>query len=79
MTMTKDVTGVKDSSKRLAGLIISGVGLLIMTGVGVCSFFFKLSDPGTAFNSGLALLSVGGGLLGLTIGEYIGQKLGGSK
>lgn len=74
MEITKDANG-KGSSKRIAGLIISGIGVIIMGAVGVCSFFFKLADPSTAFNSGLSLLSVGSGLLGISIGEHIANAI----
>lgn len=64
MNTLKDANG-KDSSKRLAGFITGGSGLLMLIAVGVCSFFYIIADPSTAFNAGLTLLSVGGTLLGV--------------
>lgn len=78
MDMTKDSNG-KRSSKRIAGFIAGGVGLLLLSAIGVCSFFFRLADPGTAFNAGLTLISVGGTLLGIGTFETKKNNSGGIK
>jgi hypothetical protein len=73
LDITKDVNG-KQSSKRTAGLIILLIGVALMTAIGIYSFFNVLADQGTAFNASIALLTVGGGLLGFTIAEYLNKK-----
>lgn len=72
MEITKDING-KQSSKRTAGLIILILGVSLILAIGIYSFFNQLEDSTTAFNSALALLTIGGALLGLTVGEYIGS------
>ena len=72
--ITQDING-KQSSKRTAGLIILGLGVLLILAIGVYSFFAVLKDPVTSFNCAIALLTAGGGLLGITIGEYIGTLI----
>ena len=73
LDITKDVNG-KQSSKRTAGLIILLIGVALMTAIGIYSFFNVLADQETAFNASIALLTVGGGLLGFTIAEYLKKK-----
>ena len=69
----KDQNG-NTSSKRVAGFIISGVGLALLLLVGVMSIFRPIADPGTAMEAGKTILIVGGGLLGVGVFEFLGGK-----
>jgi len=69
----KDQNG-NDSSKRIAGFIISGVGLIGLVAIGVLSMFRKIEDPGTAMEAFKTILIVGGGLLGIGVFEFLGKK-----
>ena len=69
----KDQNG-NTSSKRIAGFIIAGVGLLCLVGLGITSMFYKIEDPGTAMEAFKTILIVGGGLLGVGVFEFLGGK-----
>lgn len=69
----KDQNG-NTSSKRVAGFIISGVGLVGLVALGVVSIFNKIEDPGTAMEAFKTILIVGGGLLGVGVFEFLGGK-----
>lgn len=69
----KDQNG-NDSSKRLAGFIISGVGLVGLVALGVVSIFSKIEDPSTAMEAFKTILIIGGGLLGIGVVEFLGVK-----
>ena len=69
----KDQNG-NDSSKRIAGFIISGVGLLGLVTIGVLSMFKVILDPGTAMEAFKTVLIVGAGLLGVSVVEFLGGK-----
>ena len=69
----KDQNG-NTSSKRVAGFIISGVGLLGLVVLGVVSMFQKITDPGTAMEAFKTVLIVGAGLLGVSVVEFLGGK-----
>ena len=79
-TMIREKSGIlKDqngntSSKRVAGFIISGVGLLGIIFLGILSMYQKIEDPGTAMEAFKTILIVGGGLLGVSVFEFIGGK-----
>ena len=79
-TMIKEKSGIlkdqngNDSSKRLAGFIISGAGLVALLTLGVVSMFHKIEDPGTAMEAFKTILIVGGGLLGIGVFEFLGKK-----
>lgn len=62
------------SSKRLAGFIISGVGLSSLLFLGIFSIFRVIKDPSTAMESFKTILYVGSGLLGLGVFEHFGGK-----
>ena len=62
------------SSKRIAGFIISGVGLIALLSLGIFSMFRAVADPGTAMDAFKTILVVGGGLLGVGVLEFIGGK-----
>ncbi len=62
------------SSKRIAGFIISGVGLVSLLSLGVVSMFRVISDPSTAMEAFKTILIVGGGLLGVGVFEFMGKK-----
>ncbi len=62
------------SSKRIAGFIISGVGLVSLLALGVVSMFKVISDPSTAMEAFKTILIVGGGLLGVGVFEFLGKK-----
>lgn len=62
------------SSKRVAGFIIAGVGLIALLALGVVSMFQEIADPETAMDSFKTILIVGGGLLGVGVFEFLGKK-----
>ena len=62
------------SSKRVAGFIISGIGLALLVALGVYSMFEKVADPDTAMDAFKTILIVGGGLLGVGVFEFLGKK-----
>jgi hypothetical protein len=62
------------SSKRVAGFIISGVGLIALLALGIVSMFRAIADPGTAMDAFKTILIVGGGLLGVGVFEFLGKK-----
>ena len=62
------------SSKRVAGFVISGVGLLALLTLGIVSMFKVIQDPTTAMESFKTILIVGGGLLGVGVFEFMGKK-----
>ena len=64
MKLLQDKDG-NTSSKRVAGFIIAGIGLVLLTTVGFISIRHKIIDPETAMESGKTLLIVGCGLLGV--------------
>ena len=69
----KDQNG-NTSSKRIAGFIISGVGLLGLVFLGILSMYQKIQDPGTAMEAFKTVLIVGAGLLGVSVVEFLGGK-----
>jgi hypothetical protein len=71
--LLEDKDGNK-SSKRVAGFIISGVGLIALLALGIVSIFHKIEDPSTAMESFKTILIVGGGLLGVGVFEFLGKK-----
>lgn len=62
------------SSKRLAGFIVCGVGLVALLGLGIVSMFKTIEDPATAMEAFKTILIVGGGLLGVGVLEFFGKK-----
>ena len=69
----KDQNG-NTSSKRIAGFIISGVGLIGLVIIGFVSMKYKIEDPGTAMEAFKTVLIVGAGLLGVSVVEFLGGK-----
>ena len=69
----EDQNGNK-SSKRIAGFIISGIGLALLLTVGIVSIFKLIADPSTAMEAGKTILIVGGSLLGVSVFEFLGNK-----
>jgi hypothetical protein len=67
------------SSKRVGGLSMLVPGALLLFGLGVYSIFVKAADPATTINCGQALCIVGASLLGVTVLEGLGKKLGGTQ
>jgi hypothetical protein len=72
-TTTPDGT-VEKSSKRLVGVISFTVGGVLLTALGVVSFFKVAADPGTVLTVGQAFLITGASLLGIGVLEGIGGK-----
>ena len=62
------------SSKRVAGLLLVGLGGLLLLTLGAFSFFAKAVDGPMAFQCGMALAIIGGALLGVTIFEGFFKK-----
>ena len=73
MKLLQDKDG-NTSSKRVAGFIISGVGLLALLALGLVSMKYEIKDPGTAMESFKTIMIVGGGLLGIGVFEFLGKK-----
>ena len=73
MKLLQDKNG-NTSSKRVAGFIISGVGLALLLFIGIMSIYKPIVDPGTAMEAGKTILIVGGGLLGVGVFESLGGK-----
>lgn len=73
MKLLQDKDG-NTSSKRVAGFIISGVGLIALLALGIISMFRVIKDPGTAMEAFKTILIVGGGLLGVGVVEFLGKK-----
>ena len=71
--LLEDKDGNK-SSKRVAGVIISGVGLALLVFLGIYSMFNTIKDPSTAMDAFKTILIVGGGLLGVGVFEFLGKK-----
>lgn len=71
--LLKDKEG-NTSSKRVAGFIISGIGLVALLTLGVVSMFHKIEDPATAMEAFKTILIVGGSLLGVGVLEFLGNK-----
>ena len=69
----KDQNG-NTSSKRVAGFICGGVGLLGLTVLGVASMKYKIADPTTAMEAFKNILYVSGFLLGVGVAEHFGGK-----
>jgi hypothetical protein len=76
MNVLNDKNG-KQSSKRIAGFIILGLGIGLLIALYFGSWFNDIVDPNTALSCANTLMYVGGGLLGLGIFE--GIKIGGNK
>lgn len=55
------------SSKRVIGVTLVAAGGLLLVAAGVVAFFRLISDPSTVLSAGTTLLSLGAGLLGLTV------------
>ena len=72
-SVMQDKDGNK-SSKRLAGFILSGIGVAGLIAIGVTSIFSAIADPGTAMEAFKTILIVGGGLLGIGVFEFMGKK-----
>jgi len=62
------------SSKRVAGFIVSGIGLVALLALGVTAMFVVIKDPETAKDCFKTILIVGGGLLGVGVFEFLGKK-----
>ena len=73
MKLLQDSNG-NTSSKRVAGFIIAGVGLIALLALGVVSMFMVIKDPETAMEAFKTILIVGGGLLGVGVVEFLGKK-----
>ena len=69
----------KESGKRYAGFMMFIPGVLLLVALGVYSLFRVAADPDSVIASGKALILTGGGLLGLSVAEFFGKKIGKSK
>lgn len=67
--------GVK-SSKRFWGSVLLSAGGALIIALGVFSFFRQAADPETVRSCGVALIIVGGSLLGITVFEGISEAIG---
>lgn len=72
--------GVK-SSKRVAGFALIGVGALLLGFICIVALYRELEMPnaGTALAAASTLVITGAGLLGSTVLEGIGTKIGGAR
>lgn len=71
--ITKDSNG-KDSSRRIAGFVVSGVGLSFLVAVGVTAIFRPIGDSATALEVGKIIFVGGLSLLGIGVFEFFGGK-----
>lgn len=72
---TTGANGEKEvSSKRVVGVAMCAIGILLMVALGVVSFFTSAADAGTVQTAAGWLLGVGGGLLGVGVFEHVGKK-----
>lgn len=71
-TLLKDRDG-NTSSKRFAGIIISGMGLAMLCIIGFLAIWEPVADPETAIKVGTTLLGFGAGLLGVSVLEHFGK------
>ena len=62
----------KPSSKRIAGFVLVGVGLVFLLSVGIASIFNPVADPGTALSIGQTIIGLGGALIGVGVFEKLG-------
>ena len=76
--MFEDKDGNK-SSKRIIGASILTSGAFLLLAVGIASIFIVIKDPGTALDSGKALIIAGSTLITAGVLDGIGQKVGGNK
>lgn len=63
----------KPSSKRIAGFILMGVGLVFLLITGITSIFKIIADPQTALSIGQTIIYVGGALCGIGVIEKLGR------
>ena len=61
------------SSKRVAGFILLGIGVVYYLAIGVTSIFKPVADPTTALAVGSTLIITGAGLLGISVVEFLGK------
>lgn len=73
MEITKDSNG-KDSSRRIAGFIVSAVGLIFLLVVGAFAIFNPIGDPSTALEVGKIIFIGGLSLLGIGVFEFFGGR-----
>ena len=74
---TKEIlndTNGKPSSKRIAGFILMGVGLVFLLSIGITSIFKIIADPQTALSIGQTIIYVGGALCGIGVIEKLGNN-----
>ena len=78
--MLEESPGVK-SSKRLAGMILIATGCLLLVAVGIVALIsiVPMVNAGIAISAGTTLVGIGSALLGVTVFEGIGKKLGGAE
>jgi len=70
--------GVK-SSKRVAGFALIGAGGLLLGAVGIAAIFRVIADAPTAISAGTTLAVIGASLLGVTVLEGLGNRIGGTR
>ena len=73
MSILTDSNGNK-SSKRVAGFIVLGMGLIMAAVLFSASIVKKVGDPDTAMSVINTMFITGGSLLGLGIAELFGKK-----
>ena len=61
------------SSKRLFGAVTLSIGLICHIFLGAFSIFAQAVDPTTASTSFTTAMAVGGGLLGISVLEFLGK------
>lgn len=76
--MLEESPGVK-SSKRTAGISLVVAGGLLLMATGAVGLFVKIADLEASLSAGNALIWAGAVLLGVTILEGLGKKIGGDK
>ncbi len=64
------------SSKRFWGTVLLALGALILACVAVASIGWGRNDTSAAISAGVTLMITGGGLLGFTVLEGLGESIG---
>lgn len=73
MQITNDVND-KTSSKRVAGLVFSAVGLLLLITISIVSMISPLGDAETALTAAKTIAYTGAALLGFGVVEFLQPK-----
>jgi hypothetical protein len=69
----KDKNG-KESSKRIAGIVIASIGVAMHVVLFAFSIATKIADPATASSTANMMIGTGAALLGVGVLENLGGK-----